>query len=113
MYCWKCGEQNDDNSVRCARCNEIIRQPPQGIGDDAGMRALLPVGRSGLAIAAGYAGLFSPLMLPAPVAILLGILAIVDIKRHPEKHGMGRAIFGIAMGVACPVLLVVCFLSST
>src|SRR4051812_21407307 len=37
-------------------------RPPgerRDIGDDAGMRMLLPVGRSGWAIAAGYLGLFS------------------------------------------------------
>ena len=62
------------------------------------MRMLLPVGRSILAIAAGYFGLFSVLLVPAPIALLLGILAIVDIRRHPEKHGMGRAIFAIVMG---------------
>ena len=62
------------------------------------MRMLLPVGRSGWAIAAGYAGLFSLILLPAPLALLLGIIAITDIKKHPDKHGMGRAIFGVVMG---------------
>ena len=63
------------------------------------MRMLLPVGRSGLAIAAGYVGLFAVLGVPAPFALLLGILAIIDIRKHPEKHGMGRAVFAIVMGV--------------
>lgn len=62
------------------------------------MRLLLPVGRSPLSIIAGYLGLFSVLVIPAPFALLLGILAVMDIRRHPEKHGMGRAIFGIVMG---------------
>jgi hypothetical protein len=60
---------------------------------------ILPVGRSGLAIAAGYAGLFSLLIVFAPIALLLGIAAIIDIKRNPKKHGMGRAIFGLIMGL--------------
>jgi hypothetical protein len=59
---------------------------------------LLPVGRSGLAVAAGYAGLFALLIFPAPLALLLGVLAIFDIKRNPEKHGMGRAIFAVIVG---------------
>jgi hypothetical protein len=35
----------------------------------------------------------------APFALLTGILAVADIRRHSDKHGMGRAIFGIVMGV--------------
>ena len=66
--------------------------------DEAAMRAVLPVGRSGWAIAAGYLALFSVLLFPAPFALAAGLLAIRDIRQHPEKHGMGRAIFGIVMG---------------
>jgi hypothetical protein len=103
MYCPKCGTQNDDNAFRCVKCGEIIQpipiQPqPKVIDDDPAMRMILPVGRSGLAIAAGYVGLFSVLCFPAPIALILGILAIIDIKRHPEKHGMGRAVFAVIAG---------------
>jgi hypothetical protein len=75
---------------------------PKRLGDDAAMRMLLPVGRSGWAIAAGYLGLLSLIVLPAPAALLTSIVAIWDIRRsksspHP-KHGMGRAIFGLVMG---------------
>jgi hypothetical protein len=80
------------------------RQP--SIGDDAGMRMLLPVGRSGSAIAAGYMGLFSILVLPAPLALILALIAMRDMKRHPERHGMGRAIFGLIMGLLGTGLLV-------
>lgn len=63
------------------------------------MRWVLPVGRSPHAIAAGYLGLISPLIpLAAPAAIVLGVLAIRDIRRDPAKHGMGRAVFGIIVG---------------
>jgi hypothetical protein len=68
------------------------------IGDDPAMRMLLPVGRSGWAIASGYLGLLSVLCLPAPFALFTGIMAIREIRRNPKKHGMGRAIFGIVMG---------------
>jgi hypothetical protein len=73
--------------------------PPSAIGQDAGVRWLLPVGRSGWAIAAGYLGLFSFVCLPAPIALVISIIAIMDIKKHPERHGMGRAIFGLIMGI--------------
>jgi predicted acyltransferase len=69
------------------------------------MRMLLPVGRSGLAIAAGYAGLFALLIVPAPLALLLGVLAVRDIRKNPKKHGMGRAIFGIVVGAFGTALL--------
>ena len=32
------------------------------------------------------------------MAVLCGIMAIVEIRRNPKVHGMGRAIFGIVMG---------------
>jgi hypothetical protein len=92
------------------------RRRPDELGESAGMRFLLPVGRSGLAIAAGYLGLFSLIVFPAPLALLFGLLAIRDMNRHPEKHGMGRAVFGVVMGAigtAILVLLLLLWLSET
>ncbi len=91
-----------------------LPQAPQyqnDMGDDAGMRMLLPVGRSMYAIAAGYLGLVSVIPIFAPFALLLGVLAVKDINRsktspHP-KHGMGRAVFGIVMGTLGTVALFV------
>ena len=79
------------------------------MGDNAAMRILLPVGRSGWAIVAGYLGLFAMLVVPAPLALIVSIVAIRDIRRsrslpHP-KHGMGRAIFGLITGVLGTLLL--------
>lgn len=68
---------------------------------------MLPVGRSVWAIAAGYLGLFSLILFPAPLALVCGIVAIRDIKRHPHLHGMGRAIFGIVMGAFGTVGLII------
>lgn len=73
--------------------------PPQfADGYDPALKHVLPVGRSGLAIAAGYLGLFSMLIFPAPLALIVGVLALLDIKRHPKKLGKGRAWFGIIAG---------------
>ncbi|MFQ5733471.1 MAG: hypothetical protein ACE5KM_16155 [Planctomycetaceae bacterium] len=76
-------------------------------GDDAGIRMLIPVGRSGWAIAAGYLGLISVLLVPAPLAILCSVLAIAEMKKDPKKHGMGRAVFGLVMGIGGTVVLAV------
>jgi hypothetical protein len=80
--------------------NPQQRPPPQpGAGDDAGMRMLLPVGRSGWAIAAGYCGLLSlACWILGPAAILCGVMALRDMKIHPERHGMGRVITGFILG---------------
>jgi hypothetical protein len=103
MFCPKCGSANADNAYRCTSCGEVIQivnvnAPPRKLGDDPAIRLLLPVGRSGIAIAAGYAGLFALVCFPAPIALGLGIWALRDLKNHPDKHGKGRAVFGIVMG---------------
>jgi hypothetical protein len=77
----------------------LAQTGPADLGDDAVMRALLPVGRSAWAIVAGYLGLFSVLVVPAPLAILAGAIAVRQIRRNPKLHGMGRAVFGIVMGI--------------
>ena len=81
-------------------------QQAQPIGADAGMRMLLPVGRSGWAIAAGYLGLFSLFGgCVGPIAIVISIIAMRDIKSHPDRHGMGRAIFGLVLGIVGTIML--------
>lgn len=126
MYCPKCGAPNDDNAFRCVKCHDVVQQAPtQGhapsavqqfkrkrLGDDAGIRLLLPVGRSGLAIAAGYLGIFSLVPIFGPIAIIVGVLAIRDIKAHPDKYGMGRAIFGIVAGALATLLLLVVIIAA-
>lgn len=76
------------------------------------MRFILPIGRSTWAIAAGYLGLFSILVLPAPIALIVSIVAIWDIRRSKKsqnpKYGLGRAIFGLIMGLlGCGLIVAV------
>ena len=72
------------------------------MGQDSGMRMILPVGRSVWAILAGYFGLFSVIPVFAPAALICGIVAIIHIRKSKlgsqPKFGMGRAIFGVVMG---------------
>lgn len=75
--------------------------------DEPGMHYVLPVNTSGLAIAAGYVGLISVLCVPAPIALILGILALVNLKKNPKLHGHGRAWFAIVMGTIFTVLPIV------
>ena len=90
---------NDDNAYRSPAAFPAEPYQPTPLGEDPAIRMLLPVGRSLWAIAAGYLGLFSVLFCPAPIAVVVSLIAIRDIRKHPEKHGMGRAIFGLVMGL--------------
>ncbi len=102
MFCSYCGNPITAPAAACVTCGKPTGMKPAGsedIGQNAGMRMLLPVGRSAHAIAAGYLGLLSPLLLPAPLAIFFAILAIRDIRKNPRLHGMGRAVFGLVAGV--------------
>ncbi len=82
-----------------------------GAEDSAALRAVLPIGRTFLSIAAGYLGLFALFLgLAAPVAIPVSILAIRQLKKHPEKRGMGRAVFGLvgsAIGIAVGIAILI------
>ena len=90
-----------------------FQSPEADPGQDRTMRWLLPVGRSGYAVAAGYLGLFSLLVIPAPLALVFGILAVRDIGRNPKKHGMGRAVFGIIMGALVLIVVIGALLVSS
>jgi hypothetical protein len=92
-----------DNPFQPPAVSESLAAPPQA---DALTRMLLPVGRSGWAIAAGYLGLFAVVIIPAPLALICGILALRDFRRHPEKFGRGRAIFGLVMGTLGTLILI-------
>jgi hypothetical protein len=89
----------------CGSCGWREPVPSHSLEHDPAMRVLLPVGRSIYAIIAGYLGLISVLVFPAPLALLFGVLALRDIKRHPEKGGKGRAIFALIMGSLFTLLL--------
>jgi hypothetical protein len=90
---------------------EHLSQPAVGVAsddaDDPVLRWLVPVGRSGWSVAAGYAGLFALLVLPAPLALLLGVVAVLDLRRRPGRRGMGRAVFGLVMGLLGSIVLAV------
>src|SRR5688500_12547319 len=82
-------------------------RPPYPGGADPAMRWPIPMARSGWAIAAGYLGLFSFFGgFLGPIAIIVSIVAIRDIKKHPDRHGMGRAVFGLVCGILGTIILV-------
>lgn len=105
-FCKKCGGKLDDKAVMCPKCGtSVMPNVVLNNDDNAVVRAVLPVGQSGLAIAAGYAGLFSLIPGVGLLAVVLGILALRDLKAHPEKHGAYRAWIGIILGVVFSILI--------
>jgi hypothetical protein len=93
-------------------------QAPRDVGAD---RYLLPVGRSGWAIAAGYVGLVALFFwFFGPIAIVVSVVAMRHIRRSeaaasdgkPPKLGMGRAWFGLIVGMVSTALLFVVILAS-
>ncbi len=77
---------------------------------------LIPVGRSGWAIAAGYLGLLGLFIVPAPLALIVSIIAIMKIRKSKDsakpKHGMGRAIFGLIVGIVGTLILAIALLDN-
>ncbi|MBC7581447.1 hypothetical protein H7097_01085 [Aeromicrobium sp.] len=78
-----------------AQSQPLQQIPPQG---DHGLHYIIPLNTSGVAIAAGYVALFSILIIPAPIAIILGVLGLREVKKHPGLHGKFRSLFAIAAG---------------
>jgi hypothetical protein len=94
-----------DGAAWSEATSPAVASPGVPSGDEnAVLHWVVPTGRSGLAIAAGYAGLFALVIFPAPLALLLGVLALRDISRHGKK-GKGRAWFGLVTGAVGTALL--------
>ena len=77
-------------------------RPP---ASDGGLHWILPVGRTGLSIAAGYVGLVAMLCFYlAPVSLVLGLLALREL-RDPALRGRGRAWFATVVGAIGSAIL--------
>jgi hypothetical protein len=128
MICPKCGEILDAGARQCTRCGQALSsagagagpvgQAPNPFADDpvveammvypppysrpegnAALRMLAPIGQSPLALISGYLGLISLAMcFLGPVAVILGILGIRQIRNNAHMHGTYRAVIGIVLG---------------
>ena len=138
MICGNCGTENRQDASFCRRCGIQFQatspqqlwapsqkpqnyypmyqyqvNQPQKLSDDATMRAPLPVGRTGLSIAAGWIGFFSLIIWPLGiVAVIFSIDALNELNKRPDMLGKGRALFGLMTGlVGIGLLLLVVSLS--
>jgi len=94
--CRHCGEYLDDGE------RDFQDPEPTEYEPGAMEKMLIPVGRSGWAIAAGYCGLmglFPVCGVPFVIgAWVTGFLALSHMKQNPKLSGAGRAWFGIICG---------------
>jgi len=99
-FCAQCGKPVAVGDAFCTACGAGLAVQEKAVtAEDVAIGLVIPHKVSGLALAAGYVGLISFFCLvPAPIAILLGVLAIRDLRKHPGRQGYGRAIFGIVAG---------------
>ena len=106
-FCKNCGNKLDEKTVMCPKCGASVQPKVVLNGDNnAAIRMLIPIGRSERAIVAGYAGLLSFIPGVGILAIVLGVLALRDLKAHPEKRGAGRAWTGIILGVLFTFMII-------
>lgn len=74
-------------------------QPQNAGAIDPALGMLVPLGVDPMALIAGYVGLFSIVLVPAPVALLLGLMALGRLKADPKARGAVRAWFAVIAGV--------------
>lgn len=85
---------------------QAVGDMPVGYPSNDGLQYIVPTAQtSGMALAAGYLGIFGFFFCPLGIgAFVCGILGLRDLKAHPHKNGAGRAWTGIVLG-AIQVLL--------
>lgn len=109
--CHFCGEKIPRALTKCRYCGELVKDGlhedgrrfyKNDPGPDENLQWLVPIGRSGWAIAAGYLGLLSCFpyvgLVFGALAVVMGVLALRASQLNPRVRGRQRAIFGIILG---------------
>lgn len=82
-----------------ASAGRLYFDPEAARGEaDPHLRWILPIGRDPVAIAAGYIAFAGFLIFPAPIALLVGLVAAVRLHRRPGRLGWARTIFALVIG---------------
>ncbi len=108
MYCPKCGTENPDGTQLCRSCSWVLTSTPT-------QAPSLESKTSGLAITSFVLGIltFFTLGITAIPAIILGIMALVKIRKNAgQLKGKGLAIAGIAVTAALLLIIVSTILSA-
>ena len=100
MYCNNCGAPNPDESAFCNKCgNRLV--PQQSMPQQSQVTAAPTRKTNGLAIAAlvlGIASFLPPFAICSIPAIILGVIALNQLKKEPAVEGKGMAMAGLICG---------------
>jgi hypothetical protein len=106
---------NTDNIFRIKHANGMTRvfeHAPVATQQPVPAKPAVVAKKNGWAIASFVTGLFSWLLLPAPIALIMGIVGLNQIQKDPQKHkGKWMAVIGIVLGgiVTGLLLLLIAF----
>ena len=117
MYCNNCGAQNPDDSSFCSKCGSKFapqQTPPQQTVPQQQQATAAPARKTnGLSIAAlvlGLVGILPPFAICSIPAIIMGAIALNQIKKEPALEGKGLALAGLIIGsviLALWILLII------
>lgn len=118
MYCPSCGTMQPSAAAECGACGVRLPRPKGATQQQSTelMGHFLPVNVSVWGVFAGYLGLFSLFIIPAPFAILCSVMTLRDLKKNPRHYGMLRAVVGFiggGIGLIFGGLLLYSILTST
>ena len=106
MYCIQCGTQFIEGARFCANCGWSPKPKGQRLEQiEDELKLVLPMATPFTAIIAGYLGLLSLLLIPAPFAVIFGVVGLVQIQRRERSYGKVRCWVGILLGGAGTLLL--------
>lgn len=106
MYCQSCGIEYKPGDRFCSSCGGArLVQEKQLDQIEEELHLVIPMGTPISAVIAGYLGLFSVLVLPAPFAFGMGIVGLRQIKKSGKRYGKVRCWVGIILGGLVTLLI--------
>jgi hypothetical protein len=99
MFCQNCGTANADDGRFCIHCGVPLAPAGHPTADQQAMASSIPQESSGKALASLICGVFFFVFPSAIAAIVLGHLALAEIRKSAGRlGGQGIAVAGLVLG---------------